>query len=138
MQMAYYSEHGKPHDQVDHAKDLESLNWREDPKRLHANTVNSQYHTQTQGDAASFCTTKRAMELVDYYDEDIVGWSFWQLSLQADMAARGVQFWVIQDTLMWHMLHSIEGPDRCLTRAQEEFNRSRRRQGMRNNYVPDA
>lgn len=125
MQMGYYSD--APHDTVDHAADLEPLNWREDVQRLHANSKHSQYHTQTVGDAPSFCTTKTAMECVGWYDEDLIGWGFWQLSLQTDMQAKGVKFYVIPECLMFHMLHKIEGPDRCLARAQAEFNQSRRR-----------
>ncbi len=139
-QMAYHSEHGKPHEEVDHAKDLESLNWREDPQRLHQNKGGdyggSQYHTATGGDAASFCTSKQAMEIADWYDEDLQGWTFWQNDLQAQMAAKGVQFHVIPECLIFHMLHKIEGPERDLPRAQEIFNRSRRRQGIRDNFIP--
>ncbi len=140
LQMAYHSECGKPHEQVDHAKDLESLNWREDPQRLHQNVGGdyggSQYHTQTQGDAPSFCTSKQAMAAADWYDEDLVGWGYWQVSLQSDMAAKGVQMHVIPETLMFHMLHKIEGPERSQERGMQEFNQSRRRQGIRDNYVP--
>jgi len=125
MQMGYLS--AAPHEEVDHAADLEPLNWREDVQRLHQNNKHSQYHTATDGDAASYCTSKSAMESVNWYDEDLVGWGFWQLSLQTDMQAKGVQFHVIPECLMFHMLHKIEGPERCLTRAQQEFNASRRR-----------
>ncbi len=139
-QMAYHSENGKPHEEVDHAKDLESLNWREDPQRLHQNKGGDyggcQYHTQTQGDAPSFCTTKTAMNSADWYDEDLVGWGYWQISLQSDMAAKGVQFHVIPETLMFHMLHKIEGPERSQELGMQDFNKSRRRQGIRNNFVP--
>jgi len=137
MQMAYLS--ALPHETVDHAADLEPLNWREDVQRLHKNTGGdyggSQYQTQTQGDAPSFCTTQTAMAEVDWYDEDLLGWGYWQMSLQWDMQAKGVQFHVIPETLMFHMLHSIEGPERSQALGMEEFNRSRRRQGMRKNYV---
>lgn len=126
MQMGCYS--GIPVQQVDHAADLEPLGWREDVQRLHKNQGNgSQYHTQTQGDAASFCTTKTAMASVNWYDEELIGWGYWQLSLQWDMAAKGVQFHVIPECLMFHMLHCIEGPERCLQRAQAEYDRSSRR-----------
>ncbi len=141
MQMAYHSECGKPHEQVDHAKDLESLNWREDPQRLHKNVGGdyggSQYQTATHGDAPSFCTTKIAMEAADWYDEDLLGWGYWQISLQSDMATKGVQFHIIPETLIFHMLHSIEGPERSQQLGMQEFNQSRRRKGIRNNYVPD-
>lgn len=125
MQMGYLSE--ASHEAVDHAADLEPLNWREDVQRLHANNKHAQYHTHTVNDAPSFCTTKAAMAAVDWYDEDLIGWGFWQLSLQADMQAKGVQFYVIPECLMFHMLHQIEGSDRCLQKAQAEFNQSSRR-----------
>ena len=124
MQMGYYSNAG--HDTVDHAKDLEPLNWREDAQRLHANKLNSQYQTQTQGDAPSFCTTKTAMRSAKWYDEDLLGWGFWQVALQTAMQKKGVQFHVIPQTLMFHMLHQIEG-ERDLNKAMAEFKRSRRR-----------
>lgn len=139
MQMAYLS--GLPHDTVDHAADLEPLNWREDVQRLHKNKGGdyggSQYHTQTGCDAPSFCTTKSAMAAVDWYDEDLIGWGYWQQSLQGDMLAKGIKFHVVPEVLMFHMLHSIEGPERSQQLGMAEFNRSRRRQGMRNNYVTD-
>lgn len=127
MQMGYLS--AAPHETVDHAADLEPLNWREDPKRLHANNKHSQYHTQTQGDAASFCTTKTAMNAAGWYDEDLVGWSLWQLDLQTMMQKRGVQFHVIPEVLMYHMLHKIPAEDgeRDLNRAHQIFNASSRR-----------
>jgi hypothetical protein len=131
MQMAYYSQTGKPHEQVDHAADLEPLEWREDVQRLNLNQTNCQYHTHTASDAPSFCTTQTAMRMVDWYDEDLIGWGFWQLSLQSDMKPMGIQFHIIPETLMFHMLHSIEGPDRCLQRAQAEFNQSRRQMARR-------
>lgn len=137
MQMAYLS--GAPHDTVDHAADLEPLNWREDVQRLHANRGGhyggSQYHTQTHIDAPSFCTTKTAMAAVDWYDEDLVGWGYWQQSLQSDMRDKGIQFHVIPECLCFHMLHAIEGPERSQELGMQEFNRSRRRQGIRNNFV---
>ncbi len=137
FQMAYLS--GNPHETVDHAGDLEPLNWREDVQRLHQNRGGqyggSQYHTQTQLDAPTFCTTKTAMAAVDWYDEDLVGWGYWQQSLQSDMRDKGVQFFVVPEVLMFHMLHSIEGPERSQELGMAEFNRSRRRQGIRNNYV---
>ena len=135
MQMPYYSQAG--HDVVDHAADLEPLNWREDVQRLHGNKgIGCQYQTNTQGDAPSFCTTKTAMAEVDGYDEDLVGWGYWQMSLQWDMQAKGIQFHVIPECLMFHMLHSIEGPERSQELGMAEFDRSLRRQGIRKNYVP--
>jgi len=135
MQMAYHSQAG--HEVVDHAADLEPLNWREDVQRLHQNTgIGCQYQKNPQGDAPSFCTTKTAMAAVDWYDEDLIGWGYWQMSLQWDMQTRGIQFHVIPECLMFHMLHSIEGPERSQERGMVEFNSSARRRGIRNNYVP--
>lgn len=131
MQMGYLS--AAPHETVDHAADLEPLNWREDPKRLHANSKHSQYHTQTQGDAAHFCTTKTAMNAAGWYDENLLGWSLWQPDLQSQMQKRGVSFHVIPECLAFHMLHKIpvEDGERDLGRAHQIYNASPRRSDPR-------
>lgn len=129
MQMGYLTQAG--HDVVDHAADLEPLKWREDPQRLHANIKGSQYHTQTHGDAPSFCTTKIAMQSARWYDESLTAWGFWQVSLQKEMAEKGVQFHVIPETLMFHMMHSIEGQERNLNIAMQQYNKSPRRRRRR-------
>lgn len=116
---------------ADDAADLEPLRWREDVQRLNATTGRN--FTETHLDAASFCTTKTAMEAANWYDEGLVSWGMWQQSLQMDMKEKGVVFHVIPETLMFHMQH---GADRNTSRAWEEFNVSPRRKGIRNNFIP--
>ena len=114
------------HQLVDHAADLEPLNWRENPQRLLANDIGAQRHTAATEDAASHCTTKQAMGLAGWYDEELIGWGFWQIVLQSDMRQRGVKFHVIPEFLYFHMLHQIEVGERDLKKAQAEMMASSR------------
>lgn len=127
LQMNYWSEHGKPHDQVDHAKDLEGLNWREDVRRL--NQVSGQLHNHATIDAPSFCTTKQAMERASWYDEAITRWGYWQIDLQGNMARRGVAMKVVPEVLVWHMQHGLEAieGERNLQQAHADWLASPRR-----------
>ena len=127
LQMNYWSEQGKPHDQVDHAKDLESLNWREDPYRL--NQVSGQLHNHATIDAPSFCTTKQAMERAGWYDPAIFRWGYWQVDLQGNMRRRGIQMKVVPEVLAWHMQHGLESSEgeRNLPQAHADWLASPRR-----------
>ncbi len=118
-------------DAADHAADLEPLNWREDVQRLVV--TRGRHFTETHVDAVSFCTSKTAMAAADWYDEDLTSWGLWQQSLQMDMGAKGVGFVVVPEMLMFHMQH---GADRNTDRSMHEFNTSRRRQGIRNTFIP--
>lgn len=124
LQMAYLNEAGKPHEQVNHAIDLETLNWREDPRRLNQHTVNSQLHNVPHLDGASFCTTKSAVARAGWYNENLRGWGYWQMELQERMRNLGMVFNIIPEVLSWHMLHAIEGGERDLNRAQAELAKS--------------
>lgn len=119
FQMPYLSK--APHETVDHAADLEPLNWREDPQRLLANNIGGQLHVAVDVDAASHCTTKQAMALANWYDEDLIGWTYWQMVLQQAMKDKGVQFHVIRKPLYFHMLHPIEGEERSLEKAHARW-----------------
>lgn len=123
FQMPYWSQKGKPHEEVDHASDLESLGWREDVTQLNRNTEGGQMHTSTYMDAPCFCTTKQAMEVAGWYDEDIKSWGYWQMDLQGMMHKRGVRFNVIEEPLMWHMQHGLspEEGERNLQKAHNEY-----------------
>lgn len=127
LQMNYWSEHSKPHEQVDHAKDLEGLNWREDVRRLNQNS--GQLHNHATIDAPSFCTTKQAMEAAGWYDENIKNWGYWQIDLQGNLARHGVQMKVIPEVLVWHMQHGLarEDGERNLQKAHAEWLASPRR-----------
>lgn len=111
FQMGYYS--GATHADVNHATDLEALNWRENPQLLLQNRVpDSREEKVTQADAASFATTKQAMDIGGWYDERLTHWGYWQQDLQYQMRNRGVHFVVIPEFLMFHMMHQIEGEPR--------------------------
>lgn len=127
FQMDYASEKGKPHEQVDHAKDLEFLNWREDITRL--NQVSGQLHYHATTDAPSFCTTKQAMERASWYDENLKVWTYWQCDLQGTMARRGVRMIEIKEVLAWHMQHPLppEEGERSLPKAHAHWLASPRR-----------
>lgn len=125
FQMPYLSK--APHDTVDHASDLEPLNWRENPQNLLKNSVGAQLMNAVINDAASYCTTKHAMEAADWYDEELIGWGYWQLALQGAMHSKGINFHIIPEVLYFHMMHSIEGPERNLQRAHAEWLQSSRR-----------
>lgn len=127
LQMNYWSEHSKPHEQVDHAKDLEGLNWREDVRRL--NQVPGQLHNHAWMDAPNFCTTKQAMERAGWYDEALHSWTIWQLDLQSNMHKRGINVKVIEEVLVFHMQHPIpvEQGERDLKKAHEIYDASPRR-----------
>lgn len=127
LQMNYFSEQGKPHDQVDHAKDLEGVGWRDDVRRL--NNVTGQHHFHAKIDAPSFCTTKQAMELSGWYDPEIVSWGYWQIDLQGNMAKRGVDFKIIPEIMVFHMMHGLALGDgeRDLQKAHKEWLSSSRR-----------
>lgn len=128
-QLPYWSQKGKPHDQVDHASDLEGLNWRSNIRNLDKNTDGGQLHNHAWMDAASFCTTKQAMERAGWYDPDLRGWSLWQLDLQSNMHKRGVTVKVIEEVLSYHMMHGLspEEGERDLKKAHEIYNASPRR-----------
>lgn len=128
-QMPYWSEKGKPHEQVDHAKDLESLGWRDDIYQLNRNTDGGQLHYHALNDAPCFCTTKQAMELAGWYDENLRQWSYWELDLQGNMAKRGVQFHIIPEVLYWHLQHALppEEGERDLQKAHAHWLASPRR-----------
>lgn len=127
LQMNYWSEQGKPHEQVDHAKDLEGLNWREDVRRLNQNT--GQLHNHATIDAPSFCTTKQAVDRAGWYDEHIKNWGYWQIDLQGNMARRGVEMKVVPEILVFHMQHGLapEDGERNLQQAHAEWLASPRR-----------
>ncbi len=127
VQMNYHTETGKPHEQVNHAKDLEITGWREDVKRLAV--VTGQFNPHGGVDAPCFCTTKQAMESVRYYDEHLRGWTLWQPELQSNMRKKGVAIKVVEEVCVYHMLHPIptEEGERDLPKAHQIFNSSPRR-----------
>lgn len=108
--------------------DLESFNWREDPKDLLANTRGSLEEKATHCDGPSFCTSKKAMEAGGWYDETLIGWGFDQQDLQRFMVRNGVQMVVIPEFLYFHMQHGVDAGQRDLDRAKEVWLKSPRRQ----------
>ena len=124
-QMGYLSQ--KSHQEVDHAADLEPLNWRENPRNLDQNKANGRIHDAPDQDAASFCCTRDTISKAGWYDEYLLGWGFWQMDLQSQLRLLGVPFIIIKEILSWHMMHDIEGPERNLERAYAEWQRSPRR-----------
>lgn len=128
-QMHYWSQRGKPHDQVDHASDLEELRWRENIRNLDRNTNGGQLNYHATIDAPCFCTTKQAMERAGWYDENLTVWSYWQPDLQGNMAKRGVQMKVVPETLVYHMMHGLapEEGERDLHKAHAHWLQSPRR-----------
>lgn len=127
--MDFYNE-SNTFESADHAADLEPLKWREDVQRLTA--TRGRNFTETHLDAASFCTSKSAMELAGWYDEDLISWGMWQQSLQMEMREKGVEFYVIPEMLQFHMQH---GADRNTAVATAEFANSPRRKGIRNHFI---
>lgn len=107
FQMNYLS--GKDHLTVDHAADLEPLNWREDPKRLLQNNKGANEHKFVENDAGCYCTTKQVMDKAGWYDEYLTLWGFWQQALHQDMHKAAVNIVVIPEFLYFHMLHPVEG-----------------------------
>lgn len=107
FQMPYYS--GANHRTVNHAADLEPLGWRDNPQNLLINNNRAGELKNTEGDAAAFCTSKYAMELAGWYDENLTFWGVWQMSLQRAMSKRGIQFKIVPEFLHFHMCHAIKG-----------------------------
>lgn len=120
--MQYLS--GATHETVDHAADLEPLNWRDNPQNLLAHSVGARPEQASHVDGPTFCTSKKAMAAGGWYDETLTGWGFDQQDLQSHMARNGVQMRVIPEFLYFHMEH---GGARDMVRAKQVWLRSPRR-----------
>jgi len=124
-QMGYFLGH-EEEDTSNHEVDLESLGWRENPQRLLENK-NANPFQHTDKDAASFCTSKAAMELGRWYDENLVSWGYWQSQLQFWMSRNSVGICVIPEYLFFHMHHVCE---RNFAVAQREVEASWKLKGF--------
>jgi hypothetical protein len=102
---------------VDHASDLEPLNWREDPKRLLSHRKDAIETKFSEHDGPSFLTSKRAMDLCGWYDEALYGWGFDQQDMQQKMIEAGVSMRVIPEFMLFHILHQVAKFDRDLEKA---------------------
>lgn len=117
------------YEKIDHAADLEPLNWRQNPQRLLKNSDGAQMHTAAELDSASFCLSKHAFNLAGGYDEYLNTWGLWQQSFHTELRSRGVKFKIIPEPLIFHMLHQLapgEG-ERDQAQAVEQWRRSPRR-----------
>lgn len=117
------------YDKVDYATELESLNWREDPKRLLLNSDGAQEHKAAELDSASFCMSKQAFYAVEGYDEFLTGWSLWGMSFQTELRRRGIQFKIVQEFLYFHFMHPLppEEGERDQKKAHAQWHKSPRR-----------
>lgn len=109
---------------IDPDVDLESFNWRSNPKNLMSNISGSRMERAVHIDGPCFCSSKQAMDAAGWYDEELAQWGFNQQDLQAQMVRKGVKMKVVSECLHFHMQHSGE---RDMERAKQEWAHSSRR-----------